>query len=204
MTKNITCLQHLKTSIETSHCWSLQQCKKLEDDNKSPITFINNCDKRKQHGEAYKTTMNKIMQEIIPPQLVIFSLIHPFFFPSCLPFSLISLLNQLHFHFHNLLTYLLFFFFFIPIICPFPTKFSFIFCWINPISTIVILNPKEREEKKKWNMHIFCVLCSHYVVCSFVILPQKIKVHNKMRVLHLPRSLTFMVFLEKWGCHIVT
>jgi hypothetical protein len=66
------------------------------------------------------------------------------------------------------------------------------------------LNPKEREEKKKWNMHIFCVLCSHYVVCSFVILPQKIKVHNKMRVLHLPRSLTFMVFLEKWGCHIVT
>jgi hypothetical protein len=28
-------------------------------------------------------------------------------------------------------------------------------------------------------MHIFCVLCSHYVVCSFVILPQKIRVHNK-------------------------
>jgi hypothetical protein len=80
MTKNVTCVQHLKTSIETSHCWSLQQCKKLEDDNKSPITLINNYDKRKQHGEAYKITMNKIMQEIIPPQLVIFSLIHPSFF----------------------------------------------------------------------------------------------------------------------------
>jgi hypothetical protein len=47
-------------------------------------------------------------------------------------------------------------------------------------------------------------LCSHYVVCSFVILPQKIRVYNKMRVLHLPRSLTILVFLEKWGCHIVT
>lgn len=112
MTKNVICVQHLKTSIETSH-WTLQQCKKLEDDNKSPITLINNYDKRKQHGEAYRTTMNKIMQDIIPPQLVISSLIHPSFFffmltifpyffvePAPLPFSLSCILPTSLFHFH--------------------------------------------------------------------------------------------------------
>jgi len=155
--------------------------------------------------ETYKTTMNKIMQDIIPPQLVIFSLIHPsFFFPSCLPFSFISLLNQLHFHFHKLLSYLLLFIFFMPIICPFLIKFSFIFVELTPFPQLLSWILKRGKKKRKWSMHIFCVLCSHYVVCLFVILPQKISVHNKMRVLHLSRSLTTMIFLEKWGCHIVT
>jgi len=129
MTKNVTCVQHLKTSIETSCSWNLQQCKKLEDDNKSPITLINNYDKSKQHGEAYKTIMNKSIARYHSSTIsYFFSHTSFLFFFSCLPFSLISLLNQLHFHFHYLLSYLLPFVFFMLVICSFPTNFSFIFC----------------------------------------------------------------------------
>ncbi len=156
------------------------------------IAFAHNLNK-KQHGRVHKPTMNLVLQDITSSYSMfnyVFSPIYLFIYFPCLPFATFPFppfYPYLFIYVDSLPFLFILFTSSLPFI-PFPPLF---FSLLNQLHFHSHLVESWRDRKKK------SAICKCIVFIIYSFFHKRLWFKNKMKVLHLPRSLKNMVFLQK-------